>query len=273
MGSSNPAPAWQPLTFGGVARFARASFGRLLLVQFMVALFVALSATWIALTGWFPVIENALAELPDAGKIRQGQLHWTNASPARLAEGSFLAIRVDLDGDTRISQSADVQIELGRTALRTKFLLGHIDIPYPRGWVISLNRADALPWWGAWRPFLLIGIAGFVVVGLLTGWFLQSLIYSPAIRLIAFYSDRSANGFACVRLAGAAVLPGAVMMSGAMLLYSFHRLTLVGLLFAWLLHLVMGGIYAGVSTLCLTRLSVAPRRRSNPFGQSRSKKR
>ncbi len=239
----------------------------------MVALFVALSATWIALTGWFPVIENALAELPDAGKIRQGQLHWTNASPARLAEGSFLAIRVDLDGDTRISQSADVQIELGRTALRTKFLLGHIDIPYPRGWVISLNRADALPWWGAWRPFLLIGIAGFVVVGLLTGWFLQSLIYSPAIRLIAFYSDRSANGFACVRLAGAAVLPGAVMMSGAMLLYSFHRLTLVGLLFAWLLHLVMGGIYAGVSTLCLTRLSVAPRRRSNPFGQSRSKKR
>src|SRR2546422_8202912 len=36
-------PPWQPITFGGVAAFSRASFGRLFLVQFIVALLVARS--------------------------------------------------------------------------------------------------------------------------------------------------------------------------------------------------------------------------------------
>src|SRR2546426_1163441 len=111
MESATPAPAWQPLTFGGVASFARASLSRLLVVQLIVALLVALSVACAALSGWFPVIETALSELPPNGRIEQGRLEWTKASPARLAEGSFLSILVDVEESNPTGQSADVQLE------------------------------------------------------------------------------------------------------------------------------------------------------------------
>jgi hypothetical protein len=273
MESAAPSLAWQPLTLGGVAGFARASFGRLLLIQLIVAMFVAFSVVWAALSCWFPVIEAALTELPEHGKIQHGQLHWTNAAPSRLAEGTFLSILVDLQGTGAAGQSADVQLELGRTGVKFRSLLGSVTFSYPTDWLVALNRAEALPWWGAWRPFLLIGVGVAVVVGLLVGWSVQALLYSIPIRMIAFYSDRSATGLACLRLAGAALLPGALLMSGAILLYSFHRLNLVGLLFAWLLHILMGLVYAGLSPLRLARLAGAPRRRGNPFGETKKKKR
>jgi hypothetical protein len=272
MESATSAPAWQPLTLGGVASFAGASFGRLFLLQVIVALLVALSVVWAAQAGWFPVIEAALSELPERGEIRHGQLHWTGASPTRLAESTFLSILVDLHGAGRIGQSADVQLELGRTGVKIRSLLGYAALAYPKGWRIALNRAEALSWWGAWHPFLRIGVAVVVIAGLLAGWLVQAALYSIAIRLIAFYSDRAASGLGCLRMAGAALLPGALMMSGAIVLYSLHRLNLVGLFAAWLLHLLIGWVYAGLSPLRLPRLAGSPRRRGNPFGKATRKR-
>ena len=68
-------------------------------------------------------------------------------------------------------------------------------------------------------------------------------------------------------------MPGALLMSGAIFLYAFHRLNLVGVLFAWLLHAVIGWIYLGIAPARLPRLAGAPPRRGNPFGGEKKQKR
>src|SRR5437667_4116660 len=112
------APPWQPITFGGVASFSRASFGRLFLVQLLVALLVAASVNCLLISAWFPTLQKAFARLPEKGMIRGGHLVWSSPSPTWLAEGKFLSILVDTEGSRRTGQSADVQLEFGRNELK-----------------------------------------------------------------------------------------------------------------------------------------------------------
>jgi hypothetical protein len=275
MESPAPSPPWQPLTFGGVAAFARASPGRLFFVQFLMASLVAVSVVWFLTSAWFPQIQKAIAQLPEQGGIQSGQLRWTNASPAWLAEGTFLSIVIDVEGNTPMGLNGDVQLQLVRNELRVRSLFGYLAVPYPAGWVVGLNRTEAGPWWGAWRPFILIGAGVIVAVGLWLSWVVLATIYMAPVRLIAFYADREVSLASAWRVACAAMLPGALLMSGAMVLYSLHRLNLIGLLFAWLLHLVLGWIYVGIAATRLPRLSTAPPRRRNPFsaGQKKTKPR
>lgn len=267
-----PSPPWQPITFGGVAAFSRASLGRLFLIQFIVALLAGASVHCFLLSAWFPVIQKTIARLPETGAIRAGQLEWHGPSPSWLAEGTFLSIVVDPAGGSRTGQSADVQLELERNGFRICSLLGCAVVPYPKNWSIALNRAEADPWWGAWRPFLLIGIGAGVVTGMMASWLALATLYSVPLRLIAFYSDRKVNWSGCWRIAVAAQWPGALLMSGAIFLYGLNRLNFVGFLFAWLLHLVVGWIYIGIAPTRLPRLAGAPRRRGNPFGEKKGKR-
>ncbi len=263
-------PPWQPITFGGVAAFSRASFGRLFLVLFITALLVAASALCFLISAWFPAIQKAIARLPDKAAIRRGQLEWNGPAPAWLSEGTFLSIIVDPAGDSPAGQIADVQLKLGRAGFHTCSLFGCLTVSYPKQWTVALNRAEAEPWWGAWRPFLLVGIGASVVIGLMAIWLALATLYSLPLRLAAFYSDRQVTWPGCWRMAGAAQLPGALLMSGAIFLYGFNRLNLVGFLFAWLLHVVIGWIYLSIAPSRLPRLAGAPRR-GNPFGGARKK--
>ena len=264
-------PPWQPITFGGVAAFSRASFGRLLLVQFIVAALVAASVLCFLVSTWFPAVHKAIGRLPDRGAIHRGQLEWNSPSPVWLSEGTFLSIIVDVAGGSRSGQSADLQLELERNGFKICSLFGCLAVPYPKNWTIAMSRAEVEPWWGAWRPFLLIGAVVGVVICLLAGWLGLAALYSLPLRLIAFYSDRRATWGACWRLAGAAQLPGALLMSCATFLYGFNRINLVGLLFAWLLHVVIGWIYIGIAPARLPRLAGVPRRGGNPFGGERKR--
>jgi len=268
MDSAASPPVWQPLTFGGVAGFARASFGRLFLVQLIVAFLAGLSVAGVFASVWFPVIEKAMAELPAGGAIRGGRLEWPGNSPMRLAEDAFLSIVVDPEGTRETNQSGDVQLELERNGVKIRSLVGYVTLPYPKEWTILLNRREAEAWWGAWRPFLLGGIVVAVVALLFAAWIFLTLLYAMPIGLVAFYSDRVVRWTGCLRMAGAAVLPGALVMSGATLLYGLHRLNVVGLLFAWLLHWVISWVYVGIAPLRLPRLANA-RRRGDPFGAAK----
>ena len=257
---------WQPITFGGVASFARASFGRLFIVQFIVALVVAGSVSCFLAAAWFPVTQKAIARLPEKGTIRRGQLDWTGPSPCSLAEATFLSIVVDVANSQPPGQSADVQLELHRGGLRIRSLFGHLAIPYPKDWTIALNRAEVESRWGAWQPFLLAGIGAGVVIGVMAIWLVLATLYSLPLRLLTFYSDRDVSWLGCWRMAGAAQLPGALLMSGGILLYGFNRLNLIGLLFAWLLHVVIAWLYIGIAPARLSRLAGSVHRRDNPFG-------
>src|ERR1017187_811247 len=100
--------AWEPLTPRGVAAFAQARLGRLLLVQFIVAVLTAIAVDCFLDTGCFPTIATAIKQLPDHGEIRATRLNWHGESPELLAEGGFLAFDVDLEHAGQIHSPAQM---------------------------------------------------------------------------------------------------------------------------------------------------------------------
>jgi hypothetical protein len=256
--------AWQPLTRGGVAAFARASLGRLLVVQLVVALLAAGTVVWFLQKCWFPIISEAIHALPLKGEIRSGSLDWIGASPTRLADGRFLSIVVDLDhaGDAR--SPAHVQVEFGRTDFKIYSLLGFVRGAYPRNEAVAFNRTELGPWWGAWAPAILALATGLVVVGLMVIWACLATVYCLPAWLISFFANRDCSLGGSWRLAGAALMPGALLICVATVLYGWGVLDLVRLAVAGALHLVMGWVYLIICPRSLPRHSTVVIS-SNPF--------
>jgi hypothetical protein len=255
--------AWEPLTPRGVAAFARARLSRLLLVQFIIALLVAIAVDCFLDMGCFPTMTAAIKQLPDRGEIRATRLNWPGAAPQLLAEGGFLAFDVDLEHTGQIHSPAQVQIEFGRESVRVFSLLGYREWRYPPGWIIPFNRTDLEPLWRAWKPDLLAIAAGAVVIGLLLLWAVLATVYSLPVWLICFFANRDLNFRQSWRLAGAALMPGALLLTAAILFYAVGMLDLIQMSFAVGAHLVLGWIYWFISPLFLPRALPAEQR--NPF--------
>jgi hypothetical protein len=256
--------AWQPLTVRGVAAFARAPLGRLLIVQLIVALLAAGTVVWFLHRAWFPVISEAIRQLPLQGELRSGRLDWPGPTPARLAEGRFLALVVDLDHAGEARSPAHVQVEFGRTDYLVFSLLGYVQGAYPQGWAVAFNRTELGPWWGAWAPAILALAAGLVVVGLMVTWACLATVYSLPVWLVGFFANRDLGLWGSWRLAGAALMPGALFMCAVVILYGCGALDLVRLAAAAALHLVMAWVYLLISPWCLPRHSAAAVK-ANPF--------
>lgn len=257
--------AWQPLTPGGVAAFAGTTFRQLLLVQFVMALLAGGVVIWFLHEAWFPTIEEAIRQLPPQGDIRAGRLDWIGDSPACLAEGRFLALAVDLDHEGKIRSPAQVQVEFGRTDCKVYSLLGYVQRSYPHKWTAAFNGTELGPWWGAWAPALL-GIAGLLVVtGLMASWACLATIYTLPVWLLGFFTNRQCGLCQSWRLAGAALMPGALLMCGAMVLYGCGAFDLVRLAIAGAAHLVIGWVYLCLSPLRLPQHEMATSAKENPF--------
>ena len=256
--------AWQPLTVRGVAAFAGAPLGRLLIVQFMVALLAAGTVVWFLHKAWFPKIGEAIRQLPPQGELRGGRLDWQGATPSRLAEGRFLALVVDLDHTGEARLPAHVQVEFGRTDCQVFSLFGYAQIAYPRDWAVAFNRTELGPWWGAWAPAILAMAAGLVVVGLMVSWAGLATVYFLPVWLAGFFVNRDLSLRGSWRLAGAALMPGAMLMCAALFYYAWGGLDLVRLAAAGAVHLVMGWVYLLVSPLRLPR-HPATAAKANPF--------
>lgn len=260
-----PEVAWAPITPRGVAAFARASFERLFVVQGVVALLGAAAVVWLLSDGIFPTISAAIGELPETGEIHGGKLDWRDDSPVMLAEGRILAISVDLEHGGSLRSPADFQFEFGSDSLRIFSLFGETEINYPPGYVIATNQKDARPAWGAWAPDIL-GLAAIgTFFGLLLIWALLATIYFLPVWLVCLFTNRDLNFRGSWRLAGAALMPGALLLSASLVLYDLGRFTFVQLCFAFGMHLLIGWIYLFVGPMFLTR--VTPVERKNPFVQ------
>jgi hypothetical protein len=258
--------AWQPLTPRGVSAFAHASLGRLLLIQFGVALLAAAVAIWFLHNAWFSEVSTAISQMPAQGEVRGGKLQWPGDSPVRLAENRFLAIAVDLDHSGEMRSPAHVQVEFGREDLKVFSLLGFVQSAYPRGWVVAFNRVELQPWWGAWAPPLLAMAGAAAVGGLMLSWAALATVYCWIAWLIGFLANRDSSFSGSWRLAGAALMPGALFLTGAMVLYGLGALDLVRLAFAGAVHLVMGWVYLLISPLCLPPHPAAiAAEKGNPF--------
>jgi hypothetical protein len=256
--------AWEPLTVRGVAAFASATLGRLLLVQFIVALLAAGMVVWFVHRDWFPTIGEAIRELPPKGEIRYGRLDWPGPSPVRLAEGRFLALVVDLDHTGAARSAAHAQVEFGREDFKVYSLFGFIQRAYPRSGAVAFNRTELGPWWGAWAPPILAMVAVLVVAGLIVTWACLATIYCLPVWLIGFFANRDCSLGGSWRLAGAALMPGAFLMCAAIMAYGGGALDLVRLIVAGALHLLVGWIYLVASPLCLPRYQAASAK-LNPF--------
>jgi len=260
--------AWEPVTPRGVAAFARAKLGRLLLVQFIVALMAAASVVWFLDDGCFPTIGAAIRSLPAAGEIRSGKLDWHGGTPQLLAEGKFLAFDVDLDRSGQIHSTASAQIEFGRDSVRIFSLLpGYSEFAYAPDRAAPFNRAELEPLWGAWAAEILFIAGASVTAGLLLSWWLLATLYFLPVWLLGFYANRDLNFRASWKLSGAALLPGSLLMAAGVLLFDHGFLDLVQLGFLFAAHFALGWIYLFLSLLFLPRISGTPPRH-NPFKQA-----
>jgi hypothetical protein len=260
-----PLAAWQPLTTGGIAAFAQAPLGRLLLVEFAVATIAAAGIIWLVARAWFPVIAHAIDQAPTQGTIHQGRLSWTGASPVAMASNPFLSIVVDSDSTGGLGQTADVQWVFGKTRLTFCFLFGCASLEYPASWTVPFNRAELGPWWGAWSPTILAGICLLVLVGLLLTWGVLASLYFIPVRVIAFFLDREIGWAGCWRLASASQMPGALVMVVSTVLYGLQRLNAAGLIVLLGLHLVIGWIYLVLAPARLSRRAESSASGRNPF--------
>jgi hypothetical protein len=260
---TEPAFAWEAITPRGVAAFARASFERLFVVQAVVALLSAAAVVWVLSHGIFPTIDAAIGQLPEAGEIHSGRLDWREDSPALLAEGRILAFSVDLDHGGALRSPADFQFEFGRDSVRVFSLFGETELPYPTGYIVAANQKDARPAWGAWAPDFL-GLAAIgVFFGVLAVWALLATIYFLPVWLVCLFSNRDLNFRASWKLAGAALMPGALLLTLSLVLYDLGGFDIVQLSLAFGLHLVIGWIYLFVSPMFLNR--ALPAEKQNPF--------
>lgn len=256
--------AWEPFTPRGVAAFAHAPFGRLLVTQFAVALLAAVSAGWFFEEGVFPVIKAAVQSLPADGEIRDGKLRWNGGAASLLAEGRCLALDVDLEHSGKIMSTADVQVEFGGEDVWISALPGYMDFPYPQREIISFNRPELEPMWGAWRAEILVLAMAATLIGLPVVWWLLALIYLPPAWLAGFFINRDLNFFRSWKLSCAALLPGALLLSAGLWLYGFGAATLVQFGFIFAGHFVLGWIYLFVSLLFVPGIPGATPK-GNPF--------
>jgi hypothetical protein len=258
-----PKFAWEPLTPRGVAAFARASFERLFVVQSIFALIAALAVMWSLSEGVFPVVDEAIQELPVSGSIHGGRLDWRDDSPLQLGDNQILSISVDLDHGGTLRTPSDFQLEFGRNSLVAISLLGEAETRYPTGCIIAANRDDARPAWGAWSPNLLALAAIGTFFGLLLVWAVLATVYSLPVWLVCFFANRDLSFSASWKLAAASLMPGALLISLMLPLYVLGAFDIVQLTLAYALHLVIGWIYLFVSPLFLDR--TLPAEKKNPF--------
>ncbi|HOX56981.1 MAG TPA: hypothetical protein P5205_21160 [Candidatus Paceibacterota bacterium] len=248
-----------------MAAFADATMGRVLLVQSLVALLAAGSVIWFVQRSWFPVIGEAVLQLPAQGELRSGRLEWTGDSPVRLAEGRFLAFIVDLDHSGKARSPAHVQVEFGRTDLKVYSLFGFLRRVYPPTWVVPFSQTELRPWWGAWAPAILAIVGILVVAALMASWGCLATAYCLPAWLAGFFANRALSLGAAWRLAGAALMPGALVMCLAVFLYGGGTIDALGLTVVGVAHVALGWLYLGGGLLYVPRHPGVVGIKENPF--------
>ena len=124
---SEPVKAWQPLTFGGVARYGHDWVGKLFFACLIVSILTASVVVWTAARAWLPVIEESITRLPQGAEIRGGKL--TAPQPVQLAENLFLALRLDPIGESTPPSLADIYVILRPREIQFRSLFGMTKLP------------------------------------------------------------------------------------------------------------------------------------------------
>jgi hypothetical protein len=254
----------EPFTPRGIAAFARAGFRRLLVAQFVFALLAAVAVAYFLRSACFPAVQTAIENLPLTGQIQSRRLVW-DGGPQTLADGRFLAFNVDPDhsGQWR-STTADFQVEFGRDRVRVLSLFGFVDLFYLPGESAPFNQPQLDPLWKAWRGEILFLIMAATAIVLPAIWWILALIYFLPVRLVGFLANRDMGFLASLKLSCSALLPGALLMTVAIILYALGLLNLVTFCFVFAAHFILHWLYLLFGLFFFPRASIAPLK-GNPF--------
>lgn len=260
--------AWQPFTPRGVAAFAQATWSRLFIVELIVALLVAVVLVWFLQTAWFPVVREAIRQLPEQGSLRSQELSSPRNSIEPLAENRWLAFVVNLEGASGAAVRSDLLVEFRRNNILVCSVFGCLVFNYPKNYAIDVNRPELEPWWGAWEPILMGLTMVGVVFWLFLSWSLLATLYFVPIRLLAFFKDRELQLGGSWKLASAAHLPGALLLTAGIVAYGLGAMDLIHLLLVAVLHFVIGWVYLFMSPIALPRAVAAGPKPANPFASA-----
>jgi hypothetical protein len=264
-GPSPPPAAWQPLTFGGVAAFASAGLGRLLLLALLASAIFGGGLVWLIARDYCPVVLQAIQKMPESARVVNGKLQ--GVTNGLSSETKLLAIAVTPESASEIGQGADVQFQVRQTDFCVSSIFRPdwgLEFDYDRRAALNLGRSALEPWWSAWQPVLLAGAGVATVVAILASWVVLAAIYMAPAKFAAWFADRNLSWTGAWRVCFAAMTPGSLLMTFAVLLYGWQAIDLVKLSFFWLAHLVIGWIYVGGGVWARPRLFPRLTER-NPF--------
>ena len=257
-GPNAPVAARQPFTWGGVAAFAGPVSVLWLVWVLGVALLVGAAAERFVKHAWLPALEAAVRHLPASSSIVHSRLIWPSNTVAELGKTSFLAVRVNPQSTPVPGQAADVEVELGAGEVSVRSLFGYWILPYPASLEFALNRPALEPLWATSAPYGPAGglVASAGAVGL--SWALLALLAAPVLRVAAAALRREVTFGGCWRMAMVAMLPGALLVAAALLLYADGGFRLVDFVIAFGLgHLLSLALLAG-APWCLPRRVPVP---------------
>lgn len=265
MNSPASASPWQPLTFGGVAAFAAGTLSRVLVLQVIASGLVGGAIVWFLTLTCFPVVDAAVARLPEQAGVRQGRLDWPGPSPIVLGENPVIALAVNASEARSPGTTADLEILFTPEGVRLSSLLGHWTFPYLTGWRLDVSRKAAESWWAAWRRAVVVGMWLIGSAGLMVVTSGVALVTSVPVRFSGRILRRSLTGRGAWQLAVAASYPAQLVGIAALILYGFGRLSLPGLTLAGVFQGVVLVLYMASAPWYLPRLGKQERVRSNPF--------
>jgi hypothetical protein len=211
---------------------------------------------WFLWTGWFPVIQEGIRHLPTEGVIENHTLKAPIDPAEPLASSRLLGITADPEDQGSTGITTDLLVGFNRNKVRFCSLLGCSDLPYARiskSTYMPFSRTELEPQWDAWEPILLTIAAVSSFFALLASWFVMASLYFGLVWLFGHTKKKTLSAGGSWRLAGAALMPGAILLCAAIVCYRLGVIDLVSLFSLFLIHFVVGWIYMVMGTLALPK--------------------
>jgi hypothetical protein len=210
-----------------VARFAHASIWRVLGVAGVFGLLAGIVVSWLASTRWAPVLDEAIAALPETGLIEGGIFHWPERTGRLLAANQFTAFEVVLQEFRSESTPVDLAFEFRTNRLVVRTLFGSSALPYPKTRRIELNRTALSPMWGAWKAPILFGLIPVTAIVMLMTWSILAVPYCLVPLVIGGIFRRDLAFQGAWKLGVAAQLFGGLIMAFALALYAMGQISVL----------------------------------------------
>ena len=112
---------------------------------------------------------------------------------------------------------------------------------------------------------LLAGVVFAVLAGLMVNWTLLATIYFLPVWLVGFFLNRDLNFRESWRLAGASLIPGALILTLAIFVYGLALIDPVQLIAVFVAHFVIGWIYFCIAPFFTSKKAGAVKSGENPF--------